>query len=513
VIAYIFTKEENNMDAQRKFVYADKREQIRKANKYLIASEITFYVVALAIIILSMLSGIRSVGYTMAMTILCVIVGGITVLMYLKDKGSSKIKNVFAIGFMPIMFMICYGFTSYFMCILSVMPFVACILLFNKRFSGVTSLVVSVLQILIFVFKCSNGVLTETLEIQNHGCATLSVVFIMIMIYAVTSMSATFIKDMLGSIEAEKEDQKVMVDKVLQIASDIRKGTDNAMNKLSSLNDSTAEVSSAVSDISDNTITTFDNIQTQSEMTKNIQNAIQNTLESSNKVVAFANNLETMNRQSVEIMESLKTQSEVISKSNDNVAEAMGRLKERTNDVKSIIDAISEISDQTNLLALNAAIESARAGEAGKSFAVVAKEIAELSDKTRIETQSIEAILNDLNKEAETASKAVNDSVEVTQKQDEMILKVSDSFDIVSENVNKVAENIEMIDAMLTSLSEANNSIVDNINHLSTTTQEVTASSSQAAKLSLDNLKNAEDTKKQLSGVLELSYQLDGYSK
>jgi methyl-accepting chemotaxis protein len=94
-----------------------------------------------------------------------------------------------------------------------------------------------------------------------------------------------------------------------------------------------------------------------------------------------------------------------------------------------------------------------------------------------------------------------------------MILKVSDSFDIVSENVNKVAENIEMIDAMLTSLSEANNSIVDNINHLSTTTQEVTASSSQAAKLSLDNLKNAEDTKKQLSGVLELSYQLDGYSK
>jgi methyl-accepting chemotaxis protein len=191
----------------------------------------------------------------------------------------------------------------------------------------------------------------------------------------------------------------------------------------------------------------------------------------------------------------------------------MGRLKERTNDVKSIIDAISEISDQTNLLALNAAIESARAGEAGKSFAVVAKEIAELSDKTRIETQSIEAILNDLNKEAETASKAVNDSVEVTQKQDEMILKVSDSFDIVSENVNKVAENIEMIDAMLTSLSEANNSIVDNINHLSTTTQEVTASSSQAAKLSLDNLKNAEDTKKQLSGVLELSYQLDGYSK
>ena len=92
-----------------------------------------------------------------------------------------------------------------------------------------------------------------------------------------------------------------------------------------------------------------------------------------------------------------------------------------------------------------------------------------------------------------------------------MIDQASDSFDKMNGNVNTLIEDIDQIDQMLGGLSEANNQIVENIMHLSATTQEVTASSVQAADLSMQNLNNAENAKSLLGNVLEVSHQLDQY--
>ena len=92
-----------------------------------------------------------------------------------------------------------------------------------------------------------------------------------------------------------------------------------------------------------------------------------------------------------------------------------------------------------------------------------------------------------------------------------MIAKVSDSFVGMNENVNQLTDDIAEIDVMLNQLSEANSQIVDNIMHLSATTEEVTASSQQAADLSTKNLGNAENTKKILGNVLDVSHELDKY--
>lgn len=302
-----------------------------------------------------------------------------------------------------------------------------------------------------------------------------------------------------------------MMDSVIAVAEEVRKGTENAMNIVNELNSSTEVVNGAMKDISDSTQSTAENIQTQTTMTQSIQDSIGLTLERSENMVQVAKQSGELNAQSLAFMNHLKSQSEVIADTNSEVAESMRQLKERTNAVKSIADTIFSISSQTNLLALNASIESARAGEAGRGFAVVADEIRQLAEKTRQETESIAEILNDLSTDAENAAEAVNKSVEAAGAQDEMIRKVSESFEAMNGNVSTLIADIGEIDNMLSSLSEANNQIVENIMHLSATTEEVTASSVQAADLSMKNLGNAEETKQLLDGVLDVSHELDKY--
>lgn len=143
-----------------------------------------------------------------------------------------------------------------------------------------------------------------------------------------------------------------------------------------------------------------------------------------------------------EVNRSLSTLSDRLTAAN----EEMDRLSERSDAISVVLEVITEIAEQTNLLALNAAIEAARAGEAGRGFAVVADEIRGLAQRTHESTQRIDTMIEELQSETRTVVSVINDGTSACEQTATMAGEVGEALgttikdmDIIDDCAREVA--------------------------------------------------------------------------
>ncbi|WP_298187848.1 methyl-accepting chemotaxis protein [uncultured Pseudomonas sp.] len=135
-------------------------------------------------------------------------------------------------------------------------------------------------------------------------------------------------------------------------------------------------------------------------------------------------------------------------------------LSQKSNDIGQILDVIKGISEQTNLLALNAAIEAARAGEAGRGFAVVADEVRNLAQRTQSSAQEIQQMIEQLQTGAQDA---VNTMLESRRFSDDSVRIGKQAGDNLQSVTLRIAE-IDGMNQSVATATEEQTSVVENLN-------------------------------------------------
>ena len=186
-----------------------------------------------------------------------------------------------------------------------------------------------------------------------------------------------------------------------------------------------------------------------------------------------------------------------------HLSDTINNLLESSAQIGEILVVINDIADQTNLLALNAAIEAARAGEAGRGFAVVADEVRKLAERTTKATSEIENIISTLQQESEKASQEMSSaSISVTNGV-EVIETTTSSFSEVVGGVNNVANSTYQLMEGFNVQHQTVQSVTDKTQAIASGIEESNAAVNEIS-ITVDHLQERTEALKRLVGQFKV---------
>jgi len=266
------------------------------------------------------------------------------------------------------------------------------------------------------------------------------------------------INNLIGSFKTMTTNLKDVIGKIREGANETASAAEELSSSAEEVNASVEETSSTIQQIAEGSSTAANQTNLVLEETKKAGDAAQTGQHAAADV---------------------SSKMGVIKTTTQDGAYKIEKLGEKSKEIGNIVNTINQISEQTNLLALNAAIEAARAGEAGRGFAVVADEVRKLAEESGNATTQIRDLIAGIQNEIDGAVKSMADNTSQVDEGSHGVEEAVKAFELlpsIVDSVNNAANEVASVAQENASGSEEASSAMEEV---SASMQQVSSSAQQ----------------------------------
>lgn len=336
---------------------------------------------------------------------------------------------------------------------------------------------------------------------QGESFPKLKVFIIMLLLFLASNFVIKFIKDDILIIFTtivlsifsvlildkmyKKPERKVEEDKEvfqgikdnlktqIEISTEIYEICEN-LNIVSQENlESTKVIASYIEIADSNTMEQHNMLKYTNDLTNRIYSSLDKIQNDINNKIKFISNSITSAQKGIKTTKEIEGRIKAFKKLVDNSSRKILVLQKYSDKIIELIDRINSISKETNMLSLNASIEAARAGDEGRSFAVVAKEVGNLAKETETVSKEIEKLLTTLRQEISNISRSINEEVKYIDKSCIKVEDINEGLESIVSILNEGKDILKDIKIIISENYNIIKKVTLNINRITSFSEDI----------------------------------------
>lgn len=331
------------MEEEKKYIYNDKAERIKKMNRFYIGATIFLGILFLLYLWLRMANQNLVNATVYGNTVLIIGASVLNTIIYHKDHATAKLKVIATLEMGLEYLLVGVQTDAHFITYVLIVLVALQIPYYDEGGLKRTCVGVSILYVIVTIVQGIKGI---TVLNVDTICSVVGVLGVLFMVSRIGKITLLFNADALGSIDEEHKKQNEILQGVLEISKTVQEESVKSSSLIGKLVETTNSVTGSMQEITTASGMNANSIEEQNTMTATIQDAIEETSERSKQMVDIAMNSNDSIQENMRVMDELKDQAEQITNTNHDVTEAMTKLQDKTKEVEEIAGMILNISSQ-----------------------------------------------------------------------------------------------------------------------------------------------------------------------